>query len=96
MPVPAPPHDAGADLPSLAIGVVAGTGAGPPPLAAFDECLRIAGVSNYNNLVRLSSVIPPGVAARWWVVDAGSSRCGDSNTRWSSGRAVRANRSARW
>jgi arginine decarboxylase len=36
-----------------------GTGEGPTPLAAFDRALLAAGVENYN-LIRLSSVIPPG------------------------------------
>jgi len=36
-----------------------GTGEGPTPLAAFDKALLAAGVENYN-LIRLSSVIPPG------------------------------------
>lgn len=36
-----------------------GTGDGPTPLAAFDSALLAAGVENYN-LIRLSSVIPPG------------------------------------
>jgi hypothetical protein len=35
------------------------TGTGPTALAAFDDALRGASVSNYN-LIRLSSVIPPG------------------------------------
>jgi arginine decarboxylase len=44
---------------ALHIGVVAATGEGPTVLAAFDAALMAAGVSNFN-LVRLSSVIPPG------------------------------------
>ncbi|MBK5224432.1 MAG: pyruvoyl-dependent arginine decarboxylase [Acidimicrobiia bacterium] len=38
---------------------MSGTGSGPTPLAAFDAALLEAGVANFN-LVRLSSVIPPG------------------------------------
>jgi len=41
------------------IVVSRGTGEGPTPLAAFDKALLAAGVENYN-LIRLSSVIPPG------------------------------------
>ncbi|MGK2896467.1 MAG: pyruvoyl-dependent arginine decarboxylase [Candidatus Saccharimonadales bacterium] len=36
-----------------------GTGEGPTTLAAFDSALFDAGIANYN-LLRLSSVIPPG------------------------------------
>lgn len=43
----------------LAITVSAAVGTGPTSLAAFDEALRVAGVANFN-LIRLSSVIPPG------------------------------------
>ena len=43
----------------LAITVSAATGTGPTSLAAFDDALRAAGIANYN-LIRLSSVIPPG------------------------------------
>jgi arginine decarboxylase len=39
--------------------VVAGTGDGSTSLSAFDAALRDTGVANFN-LVRLSSVIPPG------------------------------------
>ena len=45
----------------MRIVVSRGTGEGPTPLAAFDEALLAAGVENYN-LIRLSSVIPPGAA----------------------------------
>jgi arginine decarboxylase len=41
------------------IVVSRGTGEGPTSLAAFDSALLAAGVENYN-LIRLSSVIPPG------------------------------------
>lgn len=43
----------------LAIQVRAATGRGPTSLAAFDDALSVAGVANFN-LVRLSSIIPPG------------------------------------
>jgi len=43
------------------IVVSKGTGVGPTRLAAFDKALLAAGVENYN-LIRLSSVIPPGTA----------------------------------
>ena len=43
----------------LSITVTAATGTGPTSLAAFDDALRAAGVANFN-LIRLSSVIPPG------------------------------------
>lgn len=43
----------------MRIVVSRGTGEGPTPLAAFDAALLAAGVENYN-LIRLSSVIPPG------------------------------------
>ena len=41
------------------IEIACGTGTGPTTLAAFDGALRATGVANFN-LVRLSSVIPPG------------------------------------
>ena len=44
---------------SLSIDVAGTTGTGPTSLAAFDDALVSVGVANYN-LVRLSSVIPPG------------------------------------
>jgi arginine decarboxylase len=43
----------------LTIRVSAGTGSGRTTLAAFDAALAVAGVSDFN-LVRLSSVVPPG------------------------------------
>jgi arginine decarboxylase len=43
----------------LTIAVSPATGTGPTSLAAFDDALRMAGIANYN-LIRLSSVIPPG------------------------------------
>jgi arginine decarboxylase len=43
----------------LHIVVSRGTGTGPTKLAAFDAALRDAGVANFN-LIKLSSVIPPG------------------------------------
>jgi arginine decarboxylase len=45
--------------PGLTIGLAGGAGAGPTSLAAFDAALRDIGVANYN-LIRLSSVLPPG------------------------------------
>lgn len=45
--------------PRLHIPVVAGVGAGPTELAAFDAALVDAGIAD-RNLIRLSSVIPPG------------------------------------
>jgi arginine decarboxylase len=41
------------------IEVACGTGTGPTTLAAFDGALRSAGIANFN-LIRLSSVVPPG------------------------------------
>ena len=52
-PVVAPQHH------GLTIRVSAGSGTGRTPLSAFDSALRDAGVADFN-LVRLSSVIPPG------------------------------------
>ncbi|MFI6427650.1 pyruvoyl-dependent arginine decarboxylase [Promicromonospora sp. NPDC050880] len=43
----------------LVIRVSAGTGTGRTTLAAFDAALASAGVSDFN-LIRLSSIIPPG------------------------------------
>ena len=45
------------------IRVSGGAGAGPTWLAAFDAAMYAAGVAQYN-LVRLSSVIPPGAVVR--------------------------------
>jgi arginine decarboxylase len=45
--------------PPLIIRVSRGTGCGPTRLAAFDAALQVAGVADFN-LLRLSSVIPPG------------------------------------
>lgn len=44
---------------NMTIQVAAGTGTGPTKMAAFDAALNHAGVANYN-LIRLSSIIPPG------------------------------------
>ena len=44
---------------NLTIRVSAGTGTGRTTLAAFDSALADAGVSDFN-LVRLSSIVPPG------------------------------------
>jgi arginine decarboxylase len=53
-------HSAAVVEPSrLAISVTAGAGQGRTTLSAFDAALRAAGVGDFN-LVRLSSVIPPG------------------------------------
>lgn len=43
----------------LEIVVTSGTGEAPSELAAFDAALHQAGVANFN-LIRLSSLIPPG------------------------------------
>jgi arginine decarboxylase len=43
------------------IEIACGTGTGPTTLAAFDGALRATGIANFN-LIRLSSVIPPGTA----------------------------------
>lgn len=43
----------------MKIQLSTGTGRGHTKLAAFDAALHMAGVANYN-LIRLSSVIPPG------------------------------------
>lgn len=44
---------------NLKISVVTATGTGPTVIAAFDDALEACGTSRYN-LVRLSSMIPPG------------------------------------
>ena len=43
----------------MKIYLTTGTGTGPTTLAAFDSALHANGIDNYN-LLRLSSVIPPG------------------------------------
>ncbi|WP_020015366.1 pyruvoyl-dependent arginine decarboxylase [Promicromonospora sukumoe] len=48
---------------TLTIRVSSGSGTGRTPLAAFDSALAAAGVSDFN-LVRLSSIVPPGAAVR--------------------------------
>lgn len=58
-PAPQPRPAANLPHPGLEIPLVAGSGTGPTKLAAFDAALRGIGVANYN-LIRLSSVIPPG------------------------------------
>ena len=45
--------------PGLDIVVTSGTGSGPTELAAFDAALAAAGVAQFN-IIRLSSLIPPG------------------------------------
>jgi arginine decarboxylase len=47
----------------LTIRVTAGSGKGRTQLAAFDSALRAAGVADHN-LIRLSSVIPPGAVVQ--------------------------------
>lgn len=47
----------------LTIRITRGSGTGPTSLAAFDAALRCAGVGDFN-LIRLSSVIPPGALVR--------------------------------
>jgi len=42
----------------MIIPVITGIGSGPTTLAAFDDALNDAGISNYN-LIALSSVLPP-------------------------------------
>jgi len=41
------------------IPITKGTGGGDTKMAAFDAALYAAGIANYN-LIRLSSIIPPG------------------------------------
>jgi arginine decarboxylase len=43
----------------MIIQIASGTGNGPTKLAAFDAALQAAGAANFN-LIRLSSIIPPG------------------------------------
>lgn len=43
----------------MTIQIASGTGTGPTKLAAFDAALHEAGVANHN-LIRLSSIVPPG------------------------------------
>ena len=45
--------------PGLTIRLTAASGEGPTRLAAFDSALVAAGVADFN-LIRLSSIIPPG------------------------------------
>jgi arginine decarboxylase len=45
------------------IEIAGAMGIGPTDLAAFDNALMAVGVGNYN-LIRLSSMIPPGAAVR--------------------------------
>ena len=57
----------------LDIVVTCGTGTAPTELAAFDAALQEAGVAHFN-LIRLSSLIPPGSrvrAPRTWPALAG-------------------------
>jgi arginine decarboxylase len=57
--VNAEPGRSRADGPRLAIDITGSTGRARTRLAAFDAALLAAGVANYN-IIRLSSVIPPG------------------------------------
>ncbi len=67
MPLPAPTFlaptfpspDTDTARPGLIIRISRGVGVGPTRLSAFDAALLTAGVADYN-LIRLSSVIPPG------------------------------------
>jgi len=59
----------------MIIQIAAGTGSGPTKLAAFDAALQAAGTANYN-LIRLSSIIPPG--SKIDVVDGPITRQGGS------------------
>lgn len=43
----------------MTIQISSGAGTGPTKLAAFDSALKKAGIANYN-LIRLSSIVPPG------------------------------------
>jgi len=51
----------------MKITVTAGSGTGSTTLSAFDAALKAAGIHNYN-IIKLSSVIPPGskVVVRKW------------------------------
>ncbi len=51
----------------MKITVTAGSGTGSTTLSAFDAALKAAGIHNYN-IIKLSSVIPPGteVVTRKW------------------------------
>lgn len=51
--------NAGGTANPLIIRVTAGSGKGRTTMAAFDSALRSAGVADHN-LIRLSSIIPPG------------------------------------
>jgi arginine decarboxylase len=43
----------------MTIHIASGVGTGPTKMAAFDSALQAAGAANYN-LIRLSSIVPPG------------------------------------
>jgi arginine decarboxylase len=58
----------------LTIELATGVGRGPTAIAAFDAALREAGVHNYN-LLRLSSVVPPGSEIQ--VLDGAAKPSGD-------------------
>lgn len=63
-------------VPPLHIAVTSGVGTGSTKLAAFDAALRQAGVANYN-LIRLSSVVPPGS-----LIEVGPRPGGDDDGAW--------------
>lgn len=56
------------DPDALTITVTCGSGKGRTKLSAFDSALRAAGVADHN-LIRLSSVIPPGSVVRVGAAD---------------------------
>lgn len=68
---------AGRDTAELEIPILSATGSGPTTLAAFDSALLSAGIANFN-LVRLSSVIPPGTT----ILDDGARTDGGSRGNW--------------
>lgn len=61
----------------MQIALAEAVGCGPTALAAFDSALFNAGIANYN-LIRLSSVIPPGSK----LVDRGQSLAAELPGRW--------------
>jgi arginine decarboxylase len=60
----------------IRIQVAAGTGQGPTLLSAFDAALQQVGAADFN-LVRLSSVIPPGSVVRVGTPESTDWRLGD-------------------
>ncbi len=73
-PVASPPGRGASRRSGLTIKVSRGAGTGRTPLSAFDAALRAAGTADFN-LVRLSSVIPPGSR----VVDLGAGQRAPGN-----------------